>query len=195
MILLVRPDADEQAVEALVDRVRGMGLELHPLEHAKGQAFEIVGADRGRALALRGAPAVQEILTRRASLDEGEPVWPHFALRVTSLFLILSVALLLLTAFMPPGLGDKATLGTGDADGALEWYLRPLGAFLDVFSAGTKWLGGALVLLSWLVLLLWPFLDRSDPATPRGRRAVLLMRMMGAAMILLVLLLALRGSP
>jgi quinol-cytochrome oxidoreductase complex cytochrome b subunit len=191
VILLVRPDADELTIAGLARSVAEMELTLRPIDGAKGRAFEVMGAERGRVLALRGAPGVEEILTRRWSLEAGEPVWPHVTMRLTILLLLLVAVLTLLTAFSPPGLGDAAEAhapGTGE----VEWYLRPLASILSLFPGAARWIGGVLVLLSWAVLLFWPFLDRADPATPRGRRAVLLMRVMGIALILLVVVLGLK---
>jgi quinol-cytochrome oxidoreductase complex cytochrome b subunit len=190
VIVLVRQDADELTIAGLVRSVAELGLTLRPIDGPKGRAFEVVGAERGRVMALRGAPGVEEILTRRWSLAAGEPVWPHVTMRLMILLLLLVVALALLAAFCPPGLGDPAeshAAGTGE----VEWYLRPLEAFLSLFPGAVRWLGGVLVLFSWVVLLIWPFLDRADPATPRGRRAILLMRIMGVALIVLVVILGL----
>lgn len=190
MIVLIRPDADTDTVAGLIASVRDMGLEVTPLDLAKGSAFEVRGPDRGRVLELRGAPGVEGILTRRTALVGGEPLWPHFTLRLGVLALALLVVLFLLTAFFPPGLGDKAQSGAAPAE-VFEAYLRPLAGFLALFPHGLVFLGGFVVLLLWVAFLLWPFLDRADAATVGGRRAILLIRVMAVALILLFLLSAL----
>jgi quinol-cytochrome oxidoreductase complex cytochrome b subunit len=191
VIVLIRPDADAVTVEALVRAIRELGLEAVHLDETKGRAIEVVGSERGAALALRDQPAVAEILTRRARLVGGDPIWPHFTLRLAILLVYLVTVLVVLTAFAAPGLGDLAEPTADSGTGAPEWYLRPLGAFLGLFPDGLRWLGGTLVLLFWVLLFAWPFLDRSDPETPRGRRILRLARCMGVGLILLVILLGL----
>lgn len=193
MIVLVRHDAAPETVEELLKKVRAMGLEPLPLDGRKGRAFEVVGGERGRVLALRDAPGVAEILTRRVALAGGEPVWPHFALRVTALLVGLLAVLVLLTAWFPPGLGDAAERTHGP--GAVEWYLRPLDAFLALFPAGLRWIGGSLFLLFWLSVIFWPFVDRADTRTPGGRRIARLVRVLGVLLLVLITLLGLRGAP
>jgi len=191
MIVLVRPEAAKETLAGLMATVREMGLEVSPLEHGKGRGFEVTGDDRGRVLTLREAPGVLEILTRRVALKGGEPLWPHFCLRVGILVLGLAVVLLLLSAFFPPGLGDRAVPEGGPSAGVVEWYLLPLQGFLALFSGPARWVGGFLVLLLWLLFFFWPFLDRVDESTAKGRRGVLLLRLMGVAVIIFVVVLAL----
>lgn len=191
MIVLLHPDAPPDAVEKLLDDLRGLGLEPLPLDDRKGRAFEVIGGGRGQVLALRGSPAVAEILTRRTALAGGEPVWPHFVLRVAILCLVVTIALVLLAAFAPPGLGDRA-LTEGPAPVGTEWYLRPLEEFLGLFPA--RWMGGSLFLLFWISVIFWSFVDRADPRQPGGRRLALLARLLGVALLLLIVLLGVRGS-
>ena len=106
MIVLLEPDAGPETVRDVVRAIEGLGLEAVPLREAKGHALEVLGAQRGRALELRGTPGVQEILTRRTALTGGEPLWPHGALRLAIMALPLLVVILLLSVFFPPALGD-----------------------------------------------------------------------------------------
>jgi quinol-cytochrome oxidoreductase complex cytochrome b subunit len=195
VIVLIRSEADAAAVRELLDSVTGMGLEVLPLDDGKGRGFEVIGGERGRVLALRDLPAVEEILTRRTVLEGGEPLWPHFALRVAILFVSLLVVLALLSAFVPPGLGDQAL---GDSltppPASVEWYLRPLAGFLGLFGDTPSAIGGALLLLCWLAFTFWPFVDRADASTAAGARMAKLARVLGAVVCLLVVLLAIRGG-
>ncbi|MFQ5843806.1 MAG: hypothetical protein ACE5JG_02340 [Planctomycetota bacterium] len=193
MIILMKRDAAPDAVRAMVERVRALGLEVTSLDEAKGHAFEVTGSGRGRVLALRDEAGVAEILTRRTRLEGGEPLWPHFALRLAAFALLLLAALALLTAFLPRGLGDRADPAAAAEPARLEWHLRPLAAFLDLFPGGSAPLGGLMVLVLWVLFLLWPLVDRADEGTARGRRAVRLIRAMGVALVLLVLALWLQG--
>ena len=111
MIVLLRHGADAGDVREFVDAVRALGLDVVPLDDRKGRGFEILGIDRGKVLALRDSPAVAEILTRRTALTGGEPLWPHFLLRLTVLGLAVLSAVLLVAAWLPPRLADaQATI-------------------------------------------------------------------------------------
>jgi hypothetical protein len=188
VIVLLRHGADAGDVRELVDAVRALGLEVVPLDDRKGRGFEILGTDRGKVLALRDSPAVAEILTRRTALAGGEPLWPHFALRLAVLGLLLLSAVLLVAAWLPPRLADAAP-GTGAT--GVDWYLRPLDAFLAFFPGGWRPLGGTLFLLFWVLFIFWPFLDRSAA----GSRTAKLVRMMGVLLLLFMALLGVRGGP
>ena len=193
MIVLLRADADAAAVEELVLSIQELGLDVVPLDERKGRGFEVVGPERGRVLALRDAPAVDEILTRRTALSGGEPLWPHFALRVGILVLLLLVTLVLLSAFFPPGLSDSAMMA-GERPGQVEWFLRPLAGMLSMFPPRAAVVGGLLFLLYWLCFIFWPFIDRSDARTPGGRRAARLVFWMGVSIFVLLIVLGVRGS-
>jgi quinol-cytochrome oxidoreductase complex cytochrome b subunit len=178
MIVLLTTDADDAARAALLTRARELELELTPLEGSKGLAYEVLGAGRGRALELRGAPAVAEILTRRKALSGGEPLWPHFVLRLSILAILAVAALALLAVVWPPPLGSP--LDGAPTITAVEWYLRPPAALVDALPS----LGPVLAALFWLVLLLWPFLDRLDPARPAGRAFGLACRALAVVLLL-----------
>lgn len=182
MIILLESDADLAAVRVLVQRLEDLGLRAVPLEGLKGRALEVSGPEVGRALQLRSASGVREILTRRTALTGGDPLWPHTALRAAILAVLLLVALALLVAYLPPGLGDRAEGGSFQDAGGVEWYLRPLAALRGAFPERLQVAGGGLLALAWLALLLWPFLDRADGSTPRGRALVRLVR--GAGLLL-----------
>ena len=178
MIVLLEPDVSAETHRKIVESIRALDLDVVPLELGARRALEVVGPDPGRVLALSGTEGVLEILTRRTPLSGGEPIWPHFTLRVLIATLLLTVLLALLTAFFPPGLGDPATATPPAEVPAVEWYLRPLDVVLSRLPGA---LGGWLVLVFWLALFLLPFLDRADPTTAHGRKAVLALRIFGLA--------------
>lgn len=70
--------------------------------------------------------------------------------------------------------------------------MRPLATFLKMFPPV---LGGILVLLLWIGLVFWPFLDRKRESGPRARRIALLVRIMGALLIVVMIALALVPIP
>jgi hypothetical protein len=183
VIILLEHDADEAEVEALARRLRVLGLSVEPLDGPRGRALQVDGPDLGRALAVRGEPGVRAILTRRTPLAGGEPLWPHVALRVGILFLLLVVLLLALVAIAPPGLGDAAEVDGAAAAGGVEWYLRPLAVVVGLVGDAQRGLVGGLAALAWLLLLLWPFVDHADERTPRGRAAASAVRAAGLALL------------
>jgi len=194
VIVLLEPDASPETVREVVRAIQELGLKAIPLHEAKGNALEVLGAERGRALELRGTPGVQEILTRRTALTGGEPLWPHGALRLSIMALPLLVIILLLSVFFPPALGDRVD-PTADGPRVVEWYLRPVTALLDLFPTDASFVGSLIIALYWILFFVWPFVDRADPGTPRGRKTALAIRAMGAAVILLLVVLVLVWRP
>lgn len=194
MIILLRRDVTPAQVLDLNEKIRAMGLQTVPLDDAKGQAIEVLGDERGSVLALAGGPGVEEILTRRHPLTGGEPLWPHVALRAGILAIGVVIALLILSVFLPPSLGDAASQPLASRP-PVEWYLRPPTAVLEAFPRSIRWVGGTLVLLFGLVLLLLPWIDRFDPATPRGRVVSRAVRAAGAFVLLASIVLMLGVLP
>ena len=190
MIILLRHDATPAQVAELAGRIRGLGLETVPLDDAKGRAIEVLGDERGLVLSLAHDPGVLEILTRRHPLAGGEPLWPHFALRVGILAVGVVAALLLLAGFLPPALSDAASRPLA-ARPPVEWYLRMPTRVLEAFPASLRSVGGALVLAFGLVVLFLPWIDRFDPGTPKGRAVSRAVRAAGAVMLLVTVVLAL----
>ncbi len=182
MIVLLEPSATPQAVKAIADRIREMGLEAIPLDDAKGRAFEVVGDQRGRVFALAGEEGVQEILSRRfPPKGAGEPLWPHFMLRVGILGVLLVSALLLLTVFLPPGLSD-AVEKAGGPPAPVEWYLRPTEGLFRFLTGLPRWVGGTFVLVFGFVFLLLPWIDRGGESR-RERLVALAIRTLGLAVL------------
>jgi quinol-cytochrome oxidoreductase complex cytochrome b subunit len=194
VIVLLEPGAGPETVREVVRAIEELGLEAVPLHEAKGNAFEVLGAQRGRALELRGKPGVQEILTRRTALTGGEPLWPHGALRLAIMAMPLLVIILLLSVLFPPALGDPVD-PAADGPRVVEWYLRPVTALLDMFPTDASFVGSLIIALYWILFLVWPFVDRVQPGTRRGHYTALSIRVMGAAVIVLLVVLVLVWRP
>jgi hypothetical protein len=188
MIVLLTHDADAATIQEVLRRIEELDLRAVTLDTRRGRALEILGSDRGRALSLRGTPGVEEILTRRTALVGGEPVWPHFTLRVAMLTTVVLVVLAGLTAFLPPGLGDPVggiapQVTEVEAMAAVEWYLRPSAMLMSLFGSERQLLAGAVAMLAWLALLFWPFIDRTKkkPTTSAGTTLFVLALVLGLA--------------
>jgi quinol-cytochrome oxidoreductase complex cytochrome b subunit len=189
MIILLRSDASDADVRDVTEAVRALGLGTAPLDDVRGSALEIVGPDPSRVLGLRGHRGIAEILTRRTPLAGGEPIWPHFALRLAILALLLLSAIALLSAFAPPGLDDRANPALAPGPPLVEWYLRPLEGLVRLAGPVSA---RVIVACFWILFFAWPFLDRADPATPRGRRTLLALRLLGIALLALLVALGFR---
>lgn len=187
MIVLLKPGTTPEVAHAIADKIRGFGLQAVPLDDAKGRAFEVLGEERGQVLTLVGEPGVLEVLTRRVPLTGGEPLWPHFALRVGILAVLVVSLLLLLTAFVPPGLGDPAS-GATRVDAPLEWYLRAPEVLLGGLPGSLRVVGGGLILLLGLGILFLPWIDRKLSGAGRGATVGAGLRVAGAALLLFTLL-------
>lgn len=186
MIVLLREDVSRADEEALVARIHELGLTAVPLQGPKGRGLEVLGPGLGQVLALRDTPAVREILTRRTPLAGGEPLWPHFALRVAIATILCVTACCLLAAWVPPGLGDAAR--PEDAAGAtrVEWYMRPAAGLSALLPGAPRAVPSLLGLLGWGLLFCWPLIDRAPRCTPARRRAL---RLLGAVVVVVLLLL------
>jgi quinol-cytochrome oxidoreductase complex cytochrome b subunit len=184
MIVLLEPGCTQEVARAVAARLTDLGLQVTPLEGPRGRALEVDGPDVGRALALLGAPGVRAVLSRRTPLEGGEPLWPHVALRVALLSLSLLLVLLALVVIWPPGLGDEAHPDTVLQAQPPEWYLRPAAVALDLAGEAGRRVAGVALAGAWLLLLLWPFVDRADVGTPRGRAAARVVRLGGALLLL-----------
>ena len=190
MILLLRADASDEQVADLRARLDEFGFESSRLDDIRGRALEAHGEHGDELLALRDHPAVESLLANEAAPAAEERLWPHGALQISILLVLLLALLLALTAVAPAGLSDRAELDSQPPDGAVEWYLRPLAAFLHAVPAP---IGGIAVLLFWAGLLLWPFIDRGG--VQGSRRTQLLVRFLGALILAAMIGLALFPLP
>ncbi|GEM_PF-6720290 len=188
MIVLLSPTADAATIEAALDKAAQLGLHMIALDDKAGRGFEAVGPGRGRALELRGVPGVAEILTRRVAISGGEPLWPHGALRIGWMTMVVLALLVLLAAWFPPSLGDPASGGETILPVA-EWYLRLPELALEMAPSATP----ILMPLFWVVLLFWPFIDRFDPRSRGGRVAHGVFRLAALAFLLQIAWLAVVG--
>lgn len=192
MIILLRHDASDADISELRQRLVELGFESSRLDDARGRALEAHGHAVQELLALRSHPAVAELLANETAVSDEEPLWPHGVLQLSILLILIVVALLVLVAVAPAGLADQADLGAAAPRGASEWYMRPLATFLDLFP---PIVGGILVLLLWVGLVFWPFLDRKREDDPRSRRIERLVRIMGVLLFLAMITFALLPHP
>ncbi len=98
---------------------------------------------------------------------QGIPFFPHHVLKEGIVFCLLIGALVTLIIFWPVELGEKANPLVTPEGIKPEWYFLPTYQLLKYFP---KMLGLCVSLLPPLLLLCWPFLDRSPERHPKKRR-------------------------
>jgi len=192
VILLLRHDASDSEIADLRKRLDELGFESTRLDDERGRALEAHGHHVHDLVAVRDHPAVVDLLATEARGETEESLWPHGALQIAILFVLLLAVLLVLVAVRPAGLADRADLGAVAPEGASEWYLRPLAAFLRTIPAP---FAGIAVLLLWIGFLFWPFMDRRRQPGARAIRIALLVRVMGVLLIALMIVFALLPLP
>jgi ubiquinol-cytochrome c reductase cytochrome b subunit len=102
--------------------------------------------------------------------DAGIPFFPHHVLKEGVVFCLLIAVLLTLIVWWPIELGEKANPLSTPVGIKPEWYFLPTYQLLKYFP---KMIGLLVSLVPPLLLLLWPFLDRSPERHPKKRPAVL----------------------
>lgn len=112
--------------------------------------------------------ATMERVGEEEPLDKGAgiPFFPHHVLKEGTVFSLLIGALVTLIVLLPVGLGEKAGAFTTPKGIKPEWYFLPTYQLLKYFP---KMIGLFVSLIPPLVLLLWPFLDRSPERHPKKR--------------------------
>jgi quinol-cytochrome oxidoreductase complex cytochrome b subunit len=98
---------------------------------------------------------------------EGVPFSPHHVSRELVIFPLFFAGLLALVILYPPELGEKADPFTTPEGVKPEWYFLPTYQFLKYLP---KLLGLALSTVPPILLLIWPFLDRTPARRPSARR-------------------------
>ncbi len=112
--------------------------------------------------------ATMERVGEEKPLEPGKaiPFFPHHVLKEGVVFCLLVGALVTLVVLWPVELGEKADPFVTPEGIKPEWYFLPTYQLLKYFP---KLLGIFVSLIPPLVLLLWPFLDRSPERHPRKR--------------------------
>jgi quinol-cytochrome oxidoreductase complex cytochrome b subunit len=112
--------------------------------------------------------ATMERVGEEKPLEPGKaiPFFPHHVLKEGVVFCVLIGALVTLVVLWPVELGEKADPFVTPEGIKPEWYFLPTYQLLKYFP---KLLGIFVSLIPPLMLLLWPFLDRSPERHPRNR--------------------------
>jgi quinol-cytochrome oxidoreductase complex cytochrome b subunit len=101
------------------------------------------------------------------SEKEGIPFAPHHVSRELVIFPLFFAAVLAVVIFYPPEIGEKADPFTTPEGIKPEWYFLPSYQFLKYFP---KLVGLALSTVPPILLLIWPFLDRSPARRASSRK-------------------------
>ena len=99
--------------------------------------------------------------------EEGVPFAPDHVARELVVFPLFFGLLIALVILFPPEVGEKADPTVTPAGIKPEWYFLPTYQFLKYLP---KYVGLALAALPPILLLAWPFLDRSPWRRPSRRR-------------------------
>jgi ubiquinol-cytochrome c reductase cytochrome b subunit len=112
--------------------------------------------------------ATMERVGEEKPLEPGKaiPFFPHHVLKEGVIFCVLIGALVTLVVLWPVELGEKADPFVTPEGIKPEWYFLPTYQLLKYFP---KLLGILVSLIPPVVLLVWPFLDRSPERHPRKR--------------------------
>ena len=121
------------------------------------------------------------------------PFWPHYVLSEFIAWYIILGVLIILAAFFPAGLEEKANALQTPEHVKPEWYFLAVYQFLKVASVfsflgaeAPRLVGILLPALGMLMLFLLPFLDRG-PKRPARYRPLLLILTITTVAVLIVL--------
>ena len=121
------------------------------------------------------------------------PFWPHYILSETIAWYIMFGILIMLAAFLPAGLEDKADPFKTPEHVKPEWYFLAVYQFLKVASVfsflgseAPRLLGVLLPAIGGGLLFLLPFLDRAQKRPARERPV-----MIGLVVLILIVTIAL----
>ncbi|HLD56069.1 MAG TPA: cytochrome bc complex cytochrome b subunit [Candidatus Omnitrophota bacterium] len=115
---------------------------------------------------LQGIATLDPVGQEEAKTKEGTPFFPHHVTKEGVIFFLLLGVLVTLSILAPFDLGEQADpLQTPHAIKP-EWYFLPMYQMLKYFP---KLVGIFLVSLGPLLLIIWPFIDRSKKRHPLKR--------------------------
>ena len=117
------------------------------------------------------------------SASDPKPLYPNHLLNLLTIFLLLFGVILALAVLWPEVFRGPADPFVSPAGIRPPWYLLPAYGLIETLPAGV---GGTVLLLSLLVFLGVPFLDRT-PDKPVRRRPVALLLFAGTCLGLLLL--------
>ncbi|MHC4598379.1 MAG: hypothetical protein ACYS47_05185, partial [Planctomycetota bacterium] len=103
MIVVLKPGLSDAAIAALIDRLRAAGAEVEIV--GERRALRMSGAT-GRALDVESMEGVEKVLPAPDAKEGTIPLAPDVLLRQAAMICIVLAALLLMAAFLPPGLSD-----------------------------------------------------------------------------------------
>lgn len=128
--------------------------------------------------------ATMERVGEEKPLDPGKAIlfFPHHVLKEGVIFCVLIGALVTLVVLWPVHLGEKADPFVTPEGIKPEWYFLPTYQLLKYFP---KTLGLFVSVIPWLLLLLWPFLDRSRERHPARRPIAVSIGVLGLVLAIL----------
>ena len=137
---------------------------------------------------LQGIATLDPVGKEEAKTKEGTPLFPHHVTKERVVFFLLLGVLITLSILVPFDLGEKADPLQTPYAIKPEWYFLSMYQMLKYFP---KLVGIFIVSLGPLLLIIWPFIDRTKERHPLRRPVSLAV---GIAALLAMLILGVMAS-
>ena len=190
MILVLERGTTEEEQQAVLAALRDLGLEGRILGNLRKPVVHVVNRPTWKARKLLSMDRVETLIPTSGPRirREGRRFYPYHFINWSSAAIVVVGLLVVLTGFLPPGVGAEIDPHSPPVDVEPPWYLiAPLAV---VRLAPERWMGWLLLLVLFLLVYFLPRLDRSRGATLYSRLPVVLF---GLAVVVLWSALTVRG--
>jgi len=187
VIVLLSRGASPEEVEAVLARMRALGIPGASLEVGSLRLIHVTRGRARRARWLLSEPTVEAIVPTSGPRvrRDGRRFYPFHTLCATALGLLLLGLLVLLAGFFPPGVTSAPAAGEMAPAPEWPWYLAPMRGVLAL-APGPAWVGPSLLVALGALFLAFPLLDRTRGDGVRARAPAL-----AAGILVMIMVLAL----
>jgi quinol-cytochrome oxidoreductase complex cytochrome b subunit len=168
MILVLKPGIEPAELEEVLQALRARGIEGRVLRGASKPLVHLVSGPTRSARALLRLEQVEALVPTSGPRvrQSGRRFYPYHFVHLSAACLLLTGLLVLLAGNLPPGLGDALDAQHPPAQLAYPWFVRAQLAWVELFPAGSAWLGWLCLYALGLCALLLPLIDRSPAEAP-----------------------------
>ncbi|MHC4778329.1 MAG: hypothetical protein ACYTFG_07135 [Planctomycetota bacterium] len=160
MILLLKTGITVEEADGLAEAIRSRGAEAVSTMTGDRILLKVTGSPTDipdiSALGL-----VEAVLPEPRPEDGTTPVWPDVFLSHGAVACAILSVLILLAAFLPPGLAEQADPLSPPEEVRPGWYFAAMFRILKLFPASLDFLGVVCILAILVAVLFLPFIDRS----------------------------------